>query len=371
MRGFMKNFIFCGRTAIIAACCLVFINACQKKEAGAENGLAGSGPKPNGEETLYIYNWTYYTPQSVKEKFEKEFDVTIEEDNFDSNEMMYAKIQSGGSNWDIVFPSCDYVSIMIKQGMLEKIDKSQIPNLENIDPELIKRLDYDPNMDYSVPYYWGAAGVTVNTEKVPEFEKSWNIFARTDLKGKMTMLDDMREVMGDALKFLGYSVNTKNKNQIIAARDLIEKQWKPNIARFDADSFGKNYAMGSFWVVQGYPEVVFEEIDDNSKLMKNTVFFIPKEGGPAYIDSMCILKGAENVDLALKFINFIHRPDIYAEFCDAFRFPSTVNVPARELLKKKPMYEASDLLNTELKEDLGPALDDYNKAWLDTIRVGG
>jgi spermidine/putrescine transport system substrate-binding protein len=185
------------------------------------------------------------------------------------------------------------------------------------------------------------------------------------------MLDDMREVMGDALKHLGYSVNEKDPERIFAARDLIEKNWKPNLGRFDADSFPKNYANGSFWVVQGYPEGVFQEIEGDTELENNTVFFIPEEGGPSYIDSLCILRGARNIELAHKFIDFIHRPEIYAEFCDSFRFPATVNVPARDYIKTKSMYDASALLNTELKDDLNEALDIYNDAWLNTIKVGG
>jgi spermidine/putrescine transport system substrate-binding protein len=319
---------------------------------------------------LYIYNWTYYTPPSVIEQFEKEYKVTVIYDEFASNEDMFAKLKAGGAGYDIVFPSGDYVSIMIQQGMLEKIDKSKLSNLKNIDPAVLRKATYDPTMEYSIPYYYGAAGVLVNTAKVPDFEESWSIFARTDLRGRMTMLDDMREVMGDALAYLGYSVNTKNPAQINAAKDLINNFWKPNLTKFDAEAFGKGYANGDFWVVQGYAEVVYEEIMDNPQLMNDTYYFVPKEGGPAYLDSMCILKGAKNIDLAHKFIDYIHRPEIYAEFCDEFGFPATANVPARQYKTGNSWYAESDLYNTELKDDLGAALDLYNDAWFNSIRVG-
>jgi len=329
--------------------------------------LAGSCDK---KQKLYIYNWTYYTPDSVIEKFEKEFNVRVIYDEFASNEDMYAKLKSGGSGYDIVFPSADYTSIMIQQNMLEKIDKSLIPNIVNIDPVVLKNAKYDSNMEYSVPYYFGAAGVCVNTEKVPKFDRSWSIFAREDLRGRMTMLDDMREVMGDALAFYGYSVNTTDKAQITQARDLINNSWKPNLVKFDADAFGKGFANGEFWVVQGYPEVVFEEIAENEKMMASTVFFFPTEGGPAYIDSMCILKGSKNIKIAHQFINFIHKPEIYAEFTDEFGFPATANVPARKFKRKAPMYEAEELLKVEIKFDLGSDLDLYNDAWFNSIRAG-
>jgi spermidine/putrescine transport system substrate-binding protein len=330
---------------------------------GGQKGTADSGK-------LYIYNWTYYTPDSVIEKFEQEYGIDVIYDEFASNEDMYAKIQAGGSGYDIIFPSGDYVSIMIKQNMFEKIDKSKLKNLGNIDPEVLKKATYDPGMEYSVPYYFGAAGIAVNTAKVPNYERSWSIFGRSDLKGRMTMLDDMREVIGDALVHLGYSVNTKDPAQLKAAQDLINSKWKPNLVKFDAEAFGKGYANGDFWVVQGYAEVVYEEIEDNEQLKNNTVFFIPPEGGPAYIDSMCILKGAKNSDAAHKFIDFIHRPDIYAEFTDYFGFPATANIPARRLKKIKPYYEAGELARTELKDDLGAELDLYNEVWFNSIRVG-
>jgi spermidine/putrescine transport system substrate-binding protein len=318
---------------------------------------------------LNIYCWTYYVPLSVREQFEKEYGVTIIFDEYDSNETMYTKIQAGGGGYDLVFPSGDYVSIMINQGMFERIDKSKLSNLGNIDPLVLEKTGYDRNMEYSVPYYFGAAGIAVNTARVDNFDKSWSIFSRVDLKGRMTMLDDMREVMGDALVHLGYSVNSKNPAEITAAHDLVNNVWKPNLVKFDAEAPGKGFATEDFWVIQGYAEMVYEEISEEQK--KDTLFFIPPEGGPAYIDSMCILKGAENIDLAHKFIDFIHRPEIYAEFTDYFGFPATVNIPARQLKKVTPYYTSEELLNTELKDDLGETLELYNSAWFDSIRVGG
>jgi spermidine/putrescine transport system substrate-binding protein len=325
--------------------------------------FGGCSKKPQ----LYLYNWTDYTPDSVLRAFEEEYDCEIVYDTYASNEELYAKLLSGGTGYDLVIPSGDYVSIMIKQDMLEKIDKSKLSNLGNIDPMVLEKAVYDPNMEYSVPYYFGAAGIAVNTARVPQYEKSWSVFSRGDLRGKMTMLDDMREVLGDALTYLGYSVNTVNPTEIAAARDLVNNSWKPNLVKFDAEAVGKGFADENFWVVQGYAEMVYEEISEEQKA--HTVFFIPSEGGPAYIDSMCLLKGAKNVDLAYKFIDFIHRPEIYAEFTDYFGFPATANIPARSLKKTTPYYQAEELVNVELKDDVGENLALYDSAWL-SIRVG-
>jgi spermidine/putrescine transport system substrate-binding protein len=349
------------RAILFALAVTAVFGGCSKKTEAA----SGTASK-----RLFIYNWTYYTPDSVIEKFEKEYGVEVIYDEFASNEEMYAKLKNGGSGYDIIFPSGDYVSIMIADGLLEKIDKSKLSNLGNIDPLVLQKATYDSGMDYSVPYYWGAAGIAVNTAKVPDFERSWSIFGRSDLKDRMTMLDDMREVMGDALVHLGYSVNSKNPAEINAAKDLINNTWKPNLTMFDAESFGKGFAAGDFWVVQGYAEVVYEEIAGDEEMLKNTVFFVPPEGGPAYIDSMCILRGSKNIDLAHTFIDFIHRPEIYAEFTDAFGFPATANIPARNLKAEPPLYTAEDIANTELKDNLEEALELYNDAWFNSIRIG-
>jgi spermidine/putrescine transport system substrate-binding protein len=332
--------------------------------------LGTAGCKRNEDEKLFIYNWTYYCPDSIIEKFEREYGIKVVYDEYASNEEMYAKIQAGGTGYDLVFPSAEFITIMKDQGMLAKIDRSRLSNLGNIDPQILEKAIYDPNMDYHVPYYYGAAGIIVNKAKAPDYEESWSIFGRADLRGRMTMLDDLRETLGAALVFLGYSANSTNPDEIFRARDLINMAWRPNLVKFDAEAFSKGYSTGDFWVVHGYYENVYEEIRGNKELLENTVFIIPKEGGTAYLDGMCILKDAQNVDAAHKFIDFIHRPEIYAEFADYFGSPATVNIPARAL-KKKPSYiEDKDLYRTELKLDVGSAINYYNDAWFDSIRIG-
>ncbi|MBL8967039.1 MAG: extracellular solute-binding protein [Spirochaetaceae bacterium] len=330
-------------------------------------GSCGGGKSADAKKRLFIYNWTYYTPDSVIEKFEKEYDVEVVYDSFPSNEEMFAKLKAGGSDYDIVFPSGDYVSIMVKEGMLAPIDRTKLKNFGNVDPAVLARCDFDPGNVYSVPYYMGAAGVAVNKAKVPTFEKSWSIFGRKDLAGKMTMLDDMREVMGDALAYKGKSVNATGDADLALAREVIEREWVPNLLKFDAEAFAKGFAAGEFWVVQGYAESIYAEIDPAKR--GDVEFFIPKEGGPMYIDSMVVLKGSKRQDLAHAFIDFIHRPEMYAEFVDAFGFPATCNVPARALKKGPEWYPAAALEPCELKGDLGPALEKYNAIWQE-IRVG-
>ena len=338
--------------AAALVCSLLFATGCKKdseKEA----------------KTLYLYNWTYYTPDSVIEKFEEEYGVTVVLDYFASNEDMFAKLMAGGSGYDIVFPSQDYTSIMMNQNMLEPIDRDKIPNLRYISPMVLEKATYDPEMRYSVPYFMGAAGIAVNKTKVTGYSHDWNIFADTRLDHRMSMLDDMREVMGDALAYLGYSVNTTDDAQLAEAQKLINERWKPNLVKFDAEGFAKSFSSDEFWVVQGYAEAVFEELDQSR--WDEVDFFLPESGGPMYLDSMVIPKGAKHIDLAHEFINFIHRPQIYAEFLDRFHFPASVNTEASKYTTETPFYQSEDLANYELKNDLGADLEKYNTIW-QTIR---
>ena len=329
-------------------------------------GFTSCGDEQKDDGVLYLYNWTYYTPDSVLKAFEKEFNCTVKVDTFDSNEVMYAKLKAGAKGYDITFPSQDYTSIMINQGMLQKIDHSKFTNESKINPACKPLMTFDPNMDYQVPYYLGMAGIAVNKQKVTDYERSWNIFARTDLKGHMSMMDDMREVIGDALAYQGLSVNTVDRTKLQYATDMINNLWKPNLVKFDAEGFGKSFAAGDFWVCQGYAEVIYGEVPEE-KQAEMIDFFIPAEGGPQYLDSMVILKGAKHYNRAMDFINFIHRPEIYAMFLDEFRFPGFVNLEADRLRTTVPMYKAEDMNKGELKLDVGEDLETFNEMW-ETIR---
>lgn len=300
-------------------------------------------------------------PDSIVEMFEEKYDVKVQIDNFSSNEELFAKLLSGATGYDIIVPSQDYVSIMIKLGMLEKLDHSKLPNLKYISDVVKEKAQYDSNLDYAVPYFSGALGIAVNKEKVHSYDKDWSIFERTDLKNKMTMMDDMREVIGDALKYLGYSVNSTNKKELQEAEDLIINKWKPNLVKFDSESCGKAFASGDFYVVHGYSEVVFGEVPEEK--WDTIDFFIPHKGATMYIDSMAIPKGVNNYDLALKFINFIQDPEIYAIFLDEFGFPPTVNPEAEKYMETTPFYTADDLVNCEIMDDLGEDLALFNDSW--------
>ncbi len=321
------------------------------------------------KQTLKLYSWTYYTPTDVVKAFEEEFNCKVVVTEYDSNETMFNKLVNGGAkSFDIVVPSQDYVSIMMAKGMLQPIVQEKFTNRNKINPKVLEKVTYDPNMEYAVPYYFGAAGISVNKKKVSgNYERTWNIFADSQFKEHASMMDDYREVMGDALKYKGYSVCTKNESELKEAVDLIKSDWLPNIVKFDAEGFGKDFARGDLWLCQGYAEVIYGEVPEAD--WDSTIdFFIPEDGGPSYLDNMCILKDSKNAELATEFINFIHRPENYAKFLDFFRFPCYVNLEAEKYMTTTPMYPASALDKCELKDDLGDDLETYYNMW-EKIRI--
>ena len=333
--------------AVLAATLAFLLFSCEKKE------------------TLNLFTWTYYTPKPVVEAFEKEFGCKVVVTEYDSNETMFNKLVNGGyRNFDIVVPSQDYVSILMKKNMLQPIVKEKFTNRKMINPSLMMKITYDPEMAYAIPYYYGAAGISVNKKKVLDnnYERSWDIFSNPRFKGHASMMDDYREVIGEALKQKGYSVSTLNKNELNDAIELIKTSWLPNIVKFDAEGFGKDFARGDLWLCHGYAEVIYGEVP-KAQWDETIDFFIPEEGGTAYLDSMCILKNSKKAELATEFINFLHNPENYAKFLDFFQFPSYVNIEADKYRTTVPLYPAEAMANCELKNNIGDFMATYYGKW--------
>ena len=317
----------------------------------------GCGAKKESK-VLYIYNWDYYIPEEILTEFEKNFNVKIEYITFSSNEEMYENILKN-SNFDIVFPSGDIIPMMIKKDLLEKVDRTKIPNFRHINSDILKKINFDTGNKYTVPYMIGAAGIAVNTKYVKNYPKDYSIFEMNEYQGKFTMLDDMREVIGAALSSFGYSVNSINEVELEEATKKLEK-WDNNIAKYDSTTFGIEFSEEKYWIAQCYAENIFLELSND--MSEDVDFFIPKNGGTMYLDNMAILKLSNNKELAYKFINFIHEPQNYAKICDYLLVPS-INDRANDFLKEEPLYTIDELNNCEFINYLGDDLKKYEKIW--------
>ncbi|HEY4832627.1 MAG TPA: spermidine/putrescine ABC transporter substrate-binding protein [Waddliaceae bacterium] len=291
--------------------------------------LAAFSSCSSSKDKLYLFSWSeIFKPELIKE-FEEKFDCKVVIAIYDSNESMYAKLKLGASGYDLIFPSSYYCDILAKQGMIQPLDPKKIPNISLLDPAYYK----ETYPIFGVPFLIGFSGLAYRQDRLQKIEPSWNVFAREDLKGRMTMLNDFRDALGAALKFLGYSINSKNPIEVDKAADQLIK-WKKNLAKFESEQYKSGIASAEFLIVQGHTI-------DVAKLRRedpNILFVYPNEGAIMAIDYMAIPKEAKNPALASAFINFMLEPSI-----------ATQNITYINALI--PVLPAYELLDQNLKQD--------------------
>jgi len=314
--------------------------------------------------TLNVYNWGDYIDPEVIKQFEEEFNVKVNYDTFATNEDMYVTIAKGGTSYDVAFPSDYMIERMIAEDLLVKIDKNNIPNMKYIDEEFLD-LDFDPNNEYSVPYTWGTVGILYNKKLVDDKVDSWDILWNEKYKGQILMLDSQRDSIGVALKKLGYSLNTRNLDELEKAKEELIKQ-KPLVYAYVGDEVkelmvGEEAALAVVW--SGDAVALMRENE-------NLAYAIPKEGTNIWFDNMVIPKNAQNKELAEKFINFMNRPEIAAKNAEYIGY-STPNVAAKELLpddmkNSNVAYPSKEeIANTEIFLDVKDMITVYDKIWLE------
>jgi len=320
-------------------------------------------------ETLHLYTWADYISPEVVRKFEQQQGCKVVIDTFDSNESMFAKFKAGASGYDLVFPTAYMIQVMHAQGMLAELDHKLIPNLPNIDPAVLAKVK-DQTMAHSVPYTLAYACIAVRADKMKSqaAEATWAMFDRPALAGRVTLLDDMRESIGAALKSLGHSINTRDEAQLAAARDVLIR-WKKNIARFDNEGYKSGIDSAEFLLVHGYSGDLFQVQMENPKVE----ILIPREGVTLGCDEMVIPKTTRQPALAHALINFVLDPSIAAENMEWMGYycpnkPAMAQVSA-EFLKNPAVTIPVELqAKCEVIEDLGPDLAKYTKVW-DQVRA--
>jgi spermidine/putrescine transport system substrate-binding protein len=279
------------------------------------------------ERSVNLYVWTGEVPDFIVRRFEKETGINVNFSTYENNEIMYAKMRtSKNSGYDLIMPSSYFVDRMARQNMLEKLDKTKLTNLKNINPDFSKP-DYDPTLTYSVPYIWGITGIFVNKRYFePSSVKKWSELWDERFNNKLLMLDDTREVFSMALLSLGYSPNDKDPEHIKAAF-LKLKSLSQNVKVFSTDTIisimiDEDATVGMTWNGDAYKA---------ARENKDIQFIFPEEGYVIWVDNFAIPKNAKHKEEAYAFINYILRPDIAKEIAMANNFPTT-NLAALQLL---------------------------------------
>ena len=312
--------------------------------------------------TLNIYNWGDYIDPQVIEEFENEFEIDINYEEFATNEEMLAKIQAGGTAYDVIFPSDYMIESMIKRDLLHPIDFTQMENFDNIG-EQFKNLPYDSQQQYSVPYLWGTMGIVYNTTMVDEEVDSWDILWDPAYQGEIIMIDSPRDTIGITLKKLGYSLNSTDPMELEEAKQELMRQ-KELVRSYEVDTYKGQMIAGEAALALAWSGDAMLIMSENEDL----AYAIPSEGNILWFDAMAIPAASEHKEEAQTFIDFMMRPDIAAKNSEYVKY-STPNTAAMEFLPEEetsneflyPTVSFDEL--GEVFTDLGEFNEQYDRAW--------
>lgn len=317
-------------------------------------------PPPPNELRLYI--WADYIKPELVRQFENDNGCKVIIDTFDSNESMYAKLKTGSSGYDIAVPSSYMVAELFKNSMLNDITPQLVPNIENVNGKVANKVP-DKFMKHSVPYAVGSTVIAYRKDKIAKPEATWALLERGDLNPKTTLLNDMRETLGAALKYLGFSINSRDEQELAQARDIVIK-WKKNAAKFDNEAYKGGIDAGEFSAVMGYSGDLFQVVRENS----NVEILYPAEGVAMACDEMVILRECRNPLLAHKFINFMLDAKVAAENMQHIGYlcpnDKAMDLAGKTFLENPAIKIPDDvMLRSEVIEELGSDLPKWTKAW--------
>ncbi|CRZ34742.1 spermidine/putrescine transport system substrate-binding protein [Herbinix hemicellulosilytica] len=287
-----------------------------------------TGCSSKNEKKVYVYNWGEYIDPEVLDLFEEETGIKVVYDEFEQNEDMYPKIQSGAVNYDVVCPSDYMIQKMIENDLLYEINFDNVPNIKYIDPAYLKSAEaFDPGNKYSVPYCWGTVGILYNKTMVDEPVDSWSIIFDEKYAGNILMMDSVRDAFGIALKYLGYDLNSTNEAELEEAKALLQKQY-PLVQAYVVDQVRDKMIGGEAAIGVIYSGEAIYTKRENPDLE----YVVPKEGSNVWIDAWVIPKTSKNKEYAEAFINFMCKPEIALKNFEYITY-STPNMGARELIE--------------------------------------
>ena len=325
----------------------VFIAACALVACGDKGEKDGTATQASEAKTVNVYNWSDYIAEDTLPNFEKATGIKVTYDVFDSDEMVETKLLAGSSGYDVVVPSLSFLGRQIQAGVFLPLDKSKIPNLKNVDPELLKRIALqDPGNQYAVPYLWGTSGIGYNVDKVKaafgttDVANSWDLVFKPENLSKLkdcgvTLLDTPSELIPIALNYLGEDPHSFDPATIDKAAALL-KSIRPYVRNFHSSSYINDLANGDVCLVVGWSGDVIQARDRAEEAENGVIiaYSFPKEGAPHWFDMMAIPKDAKHVDNAYAFINYMLDPKVAAANTNFVTYPNAV--PA-----SKPMVDKS------------------------------
>lgn len=318
----------------------------------------------SGKTIVQFLNWGDYIDMDVIEQFQNENpDIQINMTTVPSNEEMYIVATTQGSDVDVVVPSDYMVERLAAEGCLAAVDASRMENYKYVE-DFKSKYTFNGSDEYAVPYSWGTFGILYNSKMVSAPVDSWGNLWDENYKGKILMYDSIRDTMGVALKYLGYSMNSRDESQLNEAAELLILQ-KPLVLAYGTDDIRMSMINNSAALATVYAGDAIYCMADNPDLK----YVLPKEGANIFVDNLCIMKDSDVYDAALKFVDFLCRPEIAAKN-SAYTGYSTPEKDALsymdDSLTENNAYNPSDeeLANVEFYQYLGEDLHLYEDAWM-------
>jgi putrescine transport system substrate-binding protein len=375
---------FAIRTASIAAFAALLGFGCGKKP---ESPAAGEGAQPAAptagadEKVLNVYNWSDYIDLGVVEDFQRETGIKVNYDVFDSNEVLETKLLTGNSGYDLVVPSAYFLERQIQAGVFRKLDKTQLPNLANLDPDLARRVaGHDPGNEYGVVYMWGTTGIGYDAAKVAAIMPdapvdSWRLVFDPSVVAKfkgcgVSVLEDPTDMVGTMLLYLGKDPNSQSADDLKLAEEKL-LAIRPYIRMITSAQYIEGLANGELCIAVGYSGDILQARDRAAEAGKKVDirYSIPKEGALMWFDTLAIPADAKHPGNAHLFINYLLRPDVAARNSDFVNY-ANANAKATELVNEELRNDPGIYPPPETKARLQPNLAksaeftrELNRAW--------
>lgn len=361
-RAFLRNAL--GLGVSVSTIGLV-LQACASEEKPAEpakgpEGAAQPAAEPELgpiEGNLHIYMWSDYIAEDTVPNFEKEFNCKVTVDTYESNEEMIAKVQTGAAGYDLVCPSGYAVSVLRNLDLLEKLVKKHLPNAGNVAPLFLGTV-FDPDNAFTIPWQWGITGIAYRKDLLGKVPDSWALFQDPAFKGKMTMMDDMRDNIGAWLRFRGKSLNSVDPADLAAAKaDALTA--KPLLESYISAPVKAQLIAGDVWAAQLWNGDTMQAKAEKAEIE----FALPKEGSSIWCDSMCIPKGAKNKRAAHEFLNYVLRPEVGAKISDFTGYGSPNKEATPKMATPVPYPTDAEMKNLEYNQDLAGASALWDQIW--------
>jgi spermidine/putrescine transport system substrate-binding protein len=323
--------------------------ACGRARSGGSDGRI--------EDRLNLYLWSDYLADDTIPGFEREFEVEVTVDTYESNEEMAAKLLAGATGYDLVLPSTYLFPLLFANDFLSPLDRARLTNWPNV-ASLFQNPEWDPGSTHSVPWGWGTTGIAYRRDLVDTPPDSWGVFLDRRYAGKMTMLDDHRDVIGSFLRYRGRSLNSVIESELAQAKaDAIAA--KPNLKAYLSAPVKSQLIAGDVWIAQLWSGDAAQAKAEQPAIE----FVVPKEGSMIFADGLVLLRSAPHPRAAHAFLNYVLRPEVAAAIADKTGY-GTPNQAALPLTRSRIPYPTSDeLARLEYQIDLGPAAELWDQIW--------